>query len=323
MAKKSYKFNPQTLTYEAVKPPLQLRVYRILRRIFIGFILASIVTFIFSYFFHTPKMYAIYRTNSELRLKYAILQDKISTSAAKLEDIRHRDTFVYRKLFGTDSMTVDGIYNDYPAQKYASLIGDPYSSVLLKSWRDIDALARMAYLESKSLDELQLLAKGKEEMATAIPAIWPLDRRLMTHPGIGRYGFRNHPILGRYIMHYGVDLGAPKGTPVYTTGNGTVIEVGYDRTGWGNFVLIDHGLGYKTRYAHLSKTLVIEGQDVKRGEIIAEVGSTGRSTGSHLHYEVILMGQTVDPVNYFRLDMDEAEFERIIETAKDTPFEEL
>lgn len=323
MAKKSYKFNPQTLTYEVVQPPVRLRVYRTLRKLFIGFMLASVATFIFSYFFYTPKMYAINRDYSELRLKYTILQDKINTSTSKLEDIRHRDTYVYRKLFETDSMTIAGVYTPYPDQKYESLKGDTYSSVLLRSWHNLDALARLIYLESKSFDELQDLAKNKEKMAFSIPAIWPLDRRLMNSPHIGRYGYRNHPILGRYIIHTGVDLGAPRGTSVYATGNGVVVENSYNRGGYGNYIIIDHGLGYKTRYAHLNKSLVVVGQNVKRGEVIGEVGSTGRSTGPHLHYEVILMGRTVDPINYFRLDMDEAEFEQVIDMAKDTTFEEL
>lgn len=323
MAKKSYKFNPQTLTYEAIQPPVRLRVYRALRKIFIGFILASIITFAFSYFFYTPKMYAINRSNSELRLKYAILQDKINTARTKLEDIRHRDTYVYRKLFGTDSMTIEGVHEPYPAQKYASLTGDTYSSVLLKSWMDLDALARTMYLESKSLDELQSLARDKETMALSVPAIWPIDRRLMNSPHIGRYGYRNHPILGSYRMHTGIDLGAPRGTPVYVTGNGVVSKVASERGGYGNYIIVDHGLGYKTRYAHLNKSLVVTGQTVKRGEVIGEVGNTGRSTGPHLHYEVILMDKTVDPLNYFRQDMDETEFEQIIEMAKDTTFEEF
>ncbi len=321
MAKKSYKFNPETLTYDVIPTPLRLRIYRILREVFIGFILASIVTFLFSYFFHTPKMYAISRANSELRLKHAILQDKINTSSTRLADIRHRDTYVYRKLFGTDSMAIENIYTPYPAQKYASIADGPYSSSMLKSWMDIDAMARLMYLESKSLDQLQILAKDKEMMSLSVPAIWPVDRKSMNTPHIGRYGYRNHPILRRYQMHTGVDLGAPKGTPVYATGNGVIVENAQTHNGYGNYIVVDHGMGYKTRYAHLNKSLVAVGQNVVRGEIIGEVGSTGRSTGPHLHYEVILMGQTVDPINYFSLDMDEAEFERVIDMAKDTTFE--
>lgn len=323
MAQKSYKFNPDTLTYEPVKTPVRLYVYRVLRRIFVGFLIASAATFLVSYFFYTPKMYAINLNSRKIRLKHTILQDKINTTSRKLDDIRRRDTYVYRQLFGTDSISIAGVYTPYPEQKYANLEYVMNSSALLRSWHDIDALARLMYLESKSFDELQILTKDKEKMAHAIPATWPIDRRLMNTPSIGRYGYRNHPILKRYQMHKGIDLGAPKGTPVYATGDAVILESDYERGGYGRYILLNHGFGYETRYAHLDKILVVPGQKVKRGEIIGEVGNTGRSTGSHLHYEVVLMGNTVDPVNYFRMDMDEAEFEQIIEMAKDTTFEEL
>lgn len=326
MAKKSYKFNPQTLSYEVIPTPVRLRIYRLLRNIFIGFMLASIATVLFSYFFHTPKMYAINRSYSELRLKYAILQDKIRNTETKMQDIRHRDTYVYRKLFGIDSMYIDGIYTPYPSQKYGSLTNDSYSNMLLRSWNDLDALARVMYLESKSLDELQYLAKDKEKMALYIPAIWPLDRKNLPNPdrpNMDMFGMRNHPVHKRYKMHYGLDIGAPRGTSVYATGNATVVETVNFSSGYGRYIMLDHGFGYKTRYAHLNKISVVKGQTVKRGDIIGEVGNTGVGTGPHLHYEVILMGTHVDPINYFRRDMSSAEFELVLENIQQTVFEEF
>lgn len=322
MAKKSYKFNPETLSYEVVKTPVRLRAYRILRKIFIGFILASVVNFVFSYFFYTPKLYAINRDNSELKLRYTLLQDKINSSTKKLWEIRQRDNHIYRQLLGVDSLYIEGVFAPYPEEKYNELQGEVFSPTMVRTWKDVDAMARLLYLESKSFDQSQELAMGKELMAFSIPAIWPIDRRLMNSSSIGRYGMRNHPILHRYIQHKGVDFGAPKGTPVYATGNATVIQDPNSGTGYGNYILLDHGFGYVTRYAHLSKVLVTIGQHVNRGEIIGEVGNTGRSKGAHLHYEVMLMGKTVDPINYIRMDMDEAEFERVLSTAKDTTFEE-
>ena len=146
------------------------------------------------------------------------------------------------------------------------------------------------------------------------------DRRnLRGH--IGAFGSRVHPISGRISGHQGIDLGGRTGNPVYATGDGTVAFNNEGVRGYGLQVLIDHGFGYKTRYAHLSKILVSPGQKVKRGELIGEVGSTGRSTGPHLHYEVIYRGQHVDPINYFSRDMTEAEFEKIIESARATTYE--
>ena len=192
------------------------------------------------------------------------------------------------------------------------------------AWMALDAQSRLLYRQSRSLDELQIFSKDKEKMAASIPAIWPINKKDLRGP-IGAYGRRLHPIYKRYIQHKGIDFGGRKGDPIYATGNGVVVhsEKGLRRKGYGQMLVIDHGFGYKTRYAHLSERIAKVGQEVKRGELIGYMGSTGGSTGPHLHYEVIYMGQNVDPINYFRRDMSEAELDRIIEQAKTTTFETL
>ena len=320
MAKKRYKFNPQTLTYEVMAIPFRIRFYRILRKVLIGFILASVVNLLFSFFFYTPKMYRIGERNNELMLKYNILNDKIRAATAKLQELRHRDNNVYRSLFAADSLNLHGIYTPYPDTKYSFLEGDMYTPEMIGTWRDLDAMTRMLYLESKSLDELEVLSKNKALMAEAIPAIWPVNKRnLRGH--IGAFGTRRHPVTGRIAGHQGIDLGGRVGDPVYATGNGRVAFNNEGERGYGKQVLINHGFGYKTRYAHLSKILVAPGQYVRRGELIGEVGSTGRSTGPHLHYEVIYRGLHVDPLNYFSRDMSEEEFAKIVESAQATTYE--
>ncbi len=322
MALKEYKFNPQTLTYEVITAPFRIRFYRLLRKIFIGLILVSLMNIVISYFFYTPKMYRINRNNRELVLKYALLEDKIAATTRKIEEIRHRDNMVYRALFAADTLSIPGVWTQYPEQKYAAMRGDRYAEVMTDAWKHLDAMARLMYLESRSLDDLQVLARDKEKMALAVPAIWPIDRRGL-RGRIGAFGGRNHPILGRFMMHTGVDLGGKTGAPVYATGNGVVVSEENNRgSGYGLQILIDHGFGYRTRYAHLNKILVAPGQIVRRGEVIGELGSTGRSTGPHLHYEVIYRGKHVNPINYFRRDMSDAEFEQVIENAAETTFEE-
>ncbi len=317
MASKKYKFNPQTLTYEVIAIPLRLKFYRVLRKVLIGFILASVVNLLFSYFFLTPKMYNINRANNELLLKYDILNSKIAAANSRLMEIKQRDNNVYRSLFAADTLSVDGIYTPYSDAKYAAFRGDRFAGLMLSTWHSLDAMARVLYLESRSLDELETLSRNKELMADAIPAIWPIDKRSLKHR-IGAFGTRVHPILGRSIFHKGVDLGAKQGTPVYATANGRVAFDNEGASGYGKQVLLNHGFGYKTRYAHLSKMLVVPGQLVKRGEKIGEVGNTGRSTGDHLHYEVIYKNRNVDPLNYFSRDMSEEEFSRIIDDAATT-----
>ena len=320
MAKKRYKFNPQTLTYEVMAIPFRIRFYRILRKVLIGFILASVVNLLFSFFFYTPKMYRIGERNNELMLKYNILNDKIRAATAKLQELRHRDNNVYRSLFAADSLNLHGIYTPYPDTKYSFLEGDMYTPEMIGTWRDLDAMTRMLYLESKSLDELEVLSKNKALMAEAIPAIWPLDRRKL-RGNIGAFGTRVHPITGRVKGHQGVDLGSNIGTPVYATGDGFVAFNNEGTRGYGRQILLNHGFGAKTRYAHLSKIEVMPGQKVKRGEKIGEVGNTGLSKGPHLHYEVIYKGVHVDPINYLSRDMTEAEFQKIIESAQYTTYE--
>jgi murein DD-endopeptidase MepM/ murein hydrolase activator NlpD len=317
MKKKEYKFNPKTLTYEVVTAPFKLRYYRLLRKILIAFILASIFNAIFSYFFYTPKLYRIHRENNELVIKYRILQSKIDASMNQLNEIKHRDNRVYRTLFAADTLSIDGIYSPYPDSKYAALRGDDYSSLMTSTWIKLDELTRKTYLESRSLDELQILAKNKERMSFAIPAIWPIDRTQLEW--FYSFGMRaRHPIYKTRKMHKGVDMSCKRGVPVYATGDAIVqmTDEGQRRRGYGRQILLNHEFGYKTRYAHLHKIFVKEGDRVTRGQLIGEVGSTGGSTGPHLHYEVIYMGRHVNPVNYFNRNMSSDEYKQLMDKMK-------
>ena len=331
MARKKQTFDPHALTrevvsatHEVVTVPFRLRTYRVIRKILIIFIAVSIVNVVFANVFYTPKMYRILRENSELVFKYRLLQDKIRAEQRKLDEIHHRDNFVYRALFSADTLNIGGIYTPYPASKYAALAGDEYAPLMIGTWQQLDAFGRQLYRTSVSFDELQILAKNKENMSTAIPAIWPIDRSALHNNHIGAFSPRRyHPVLHRVQAHTGVDFGCDRGTPVYATGDGEVelaVGSGYNG-GYGYQVLVNHGFGYKTRYAHLSKVLVKPGERVTRGQVIAETGNTGRSTGPHLHYEVIHKGTPVNPVNYFNRDMTAAEYDDLMARMRETNFE--
>ncbi len=300
--------------------PFRIRFYAFLRSVLIGFLLASLLNLVLSLFFYTPKMYGIEERKGELLLKYEVLNDKVEAATARLAELQHRDREVYRSFFGVDTLSLHGVDTPYPAQKYAHLDEDRYTGLMTDTWMGLDAMSRTLYQSSKSLDELELLALNKEVLAEAIPAIWPMDKRLM-RGGIGAFGTRRHPISFRIHRHTGIDLGGRIGTPIYATGDGVVMADPHAGRGYGIQVLVDHGFGYVTRYAHLNKALVEPGQRVKRGEIIGELGNTGRSTGPHLHYEVIYRGIHVDPLNFFSRDMSEEEFAAIIESAKETTYE--
>lgn len=324
MEAKEKRFDPQSLTHEVVSAPFRLRTYWFLRKILLGFIFISIVNGLFSYFFYTPKMYRINRENRELVEQYYILQDKMRTLERKLAEVRHRDHFVYRPLFATDTLSIEGIHTPYAASKYASFQEDVHASLMTSTWKQIDALARMLYEESVSLDELQRLSKNKEQLSTAIPALWPIDRSLL-RKGIDPFGWRIHPIYHRRIFHKGVDLPGNTGDPIYATGDATVesIDERNSRRGYGRQVLLDHEFGYKTRYAHLHKVLVKPGDKIVRGQLIGELGRSGGTTGPHLHYEVIYQGQVVNPINYFNKNMTPEEYERIMAEVREQNLEKF
>ena len=304
---------------------MRMRAYRLIRKILLGFILVSFVNVLFSFFFLTPKMYAINRENRDMVIKYRILQDRIRTAQQQVEEIRHRDHHVYRSLFSSDTLSLQGIYQEYPAEKYSPLAEDQYASLMIPTWKQLDQLARSLYAESRSFDELQAQSSDKEQMTTAIPAIWPIDRSaLKSH--IGAFNPRRyHPILHRIQPHNGVDLPCARGTLVYASGDAVVDKAypqGYNG-GFGRQVILDHGFGYKTRYAHLDKVLVERGDTVRRGQVIGHAGNTGRSTSTHLHYEVLYKNRPVNPINYFNQELSESEYERLMESLRDTNYEKM
>ena len=283
----------------------------------LGFIVMSLLNMIISYLFHTPKMHHIAAENRELVLKYDILQNRIRSLQSKIDEIQHRDRYVYRTLFSVDTLVIEGVNNPYHHSKYASLQGDEYSELMTSAWLSLDALTRDIYASSLALDELQIMAKNKEGMASAVPAIWPIDRTKLK--AFYAFGLRKkHPIYKTRRMHKGVDMSTDYGVPVYATGDGVVekIDMGRRRRGYGRQIVINHDFGYKTRYAHLRKMFVEKGDSVKRGQLIGEVGSTGGSTGPHLHYEVIYMGRNVNPVNYFNRNMTSDEYRQLMENTK-------
>lgn len=255
--------------------------------------------------------------NRELVLQYEILQKRIASTYSKLQEINHRDKSVYRLLFSSDTLHLEGVYTPYPDSKYADFADDTYAELMTSTWRKLDAATRLTYATSLSLDELQVLAQDKEQLSLAIPAIWPIDRtKLKAFYSFGER--KSHPIYGTRAMHKGVDLSANFGTPVFATGDGIVerVDQGQANFGYGKQILIDHKFAYKSRYAHLQRMFVKQGDRVKRGQLIGEVGSTGGSTGPHLHYEVIYLNQHVNPINYFNLNLTPEEYQELVKNIR-------
>lgn len=275
--------------------------YRLALRLLVALLIAVISNILISSWFDTPKMASIRRQNQRLKAEYSILQGKIRSAEHLLADIKHRDQFVYRPLLGIDTLNIPQVYSEYNDSKYASFQGGEYSEIITEGWKSLDQLTLSIYYASLSLDDTQDLAENKEEFSTVIPAIWPIDRTKLKNVS-SLYGMRVHPRYGYWKMHEGIDLSAPKGTPVYATGNAVVTRSSW-QPGYGQLIELNHGFGYKTRYGHLSKRYVSPGDSVTRGQVIGEVGNTGVSSGSHLHYEVRFRDKTVNPIHYFNKDM--------------------
>ena len=302
---------------------LRLRTYRLIRQILLGFIFVSIANVVFSYFFYTPKILGINRENHELITRYRILQERIRTAQERIGEIRHRDNFVYRSLFATDTVSIAGVWQPYADTKYADMADDDFAPLMIDTWKQIDQLARLIYEESVSMDELQELSHNKEQLSTAIPAIWPIDRKRLRGNHIGAFNMRRlHPTLGIIRPHKGVDMAGKIGDPVFATGDARVESTSVMR-GYGKQILLNHEFGYKTRYAHLSQILVKPGDTIQRGQIIGLVGNTGISSGPHLHYEVIHKGRHVNPINYFNRDMTPEEYDNLMKQMKDITYEKF
>lgn len=300
----------------------RLRTYRLFRTLLIGFIVIALFNMLFSSLFYTPKMLELSEERSRIEYKNKVLLTKIRSSQNQIDQIRQRDNNVYRPLFSSDTFYIEGIHSPYAEQKYAWMKDLSNRDMLHTTWLQMDQLARSLYLSSKSLDELQKLSMEKENFSTSIPAIWPIDRSRL-RGGIGAFGYRIHPILKYRKMHQGVDLGGKIGDPVYTTGNGIIetVVLSRARTSYGTQIVVNHGFGYKTRYAHLDKVFVEQGDTVSRGELIAEMGNTGISTAPHLHYEVIYKGSVVNPINYFDKDMSTEAYKSLMGQIQEENYE--
>ncbi len=314
MSRVQYRFNTKSLAVERVRKTFKDHLLVFLRYAMAGLLFSVIVLIIGFTFFESPKERMLKREIRQFQLQYTILNDRLNVLDNVLADIQERDDHIYRVIFEAEPIPRpirDAAFGGI--DRYAHLAGYLNSELMSQTLQRMDQLSSQLYIQSKSYDEVFEMALNKADMLASIPAIVPVPdghNRLMSG-----YGMRIHPIYKTMRMHHGVDFTAPVGTPIYATGNGVVIRAERNRHGYGLMVEVDHGYGYITRYAHMSKIEVRQGQRVKRGEIIGLVGDTGTSTAPHLHYEVHRNDRSVNPVYYFYNDLTPEEFEIIIERA--------
>lgn len=266
-------------------------------------------------FFETPKDRLQAREIEILQLRYNILNKKIEDATEVLSHIEERDNKIYRVYFNTSEIPEEQRKAGFGGvNRYEELEGFNNSDLVINTTKRMEVLSKQLSIQSKSLDEIAKLAKEKEQLLAAIPAIQPVKNENLKQMASG-YGYRNDPFTKIRKFHAGMDFSAKTGTPIFATGDGVVERADSSVSGYGNCIVIKHGFGYQTLYAHLSKYKVKKGQKVKRGDIIGLVGSTGRSEAPHLHYEVHKNGEVVNPLNYYYGDISAAEFAAISKMA--------
>jgi murein DD-endopeptidase MepM/ murein hydrolase activator NlpD len=312
MLRSKYRFDPESLSFDRRRLNFKAVIIKIITYFFACIVISVAFNLAFSYFFDSPKEKMLKRENDQMKLQYEIMEKKIEQISNVLGDLRQRDDNIYRTIFEAEPIprsVRDAGFGG--VNRYADLEGYENSDLVIESAKKLDKILKQTYIQSKSYDEIIKLALNKEEMLKCIPAIQPVANKGLERISSG-WGLRIHPWYKIKIFHPGMDFAAPIGTDVYVTGDGIVEKVETNLRGYGNNIVVNHGFGYKTRYAHLSAFKVVLGQKVKRGDIIGEVGSTGLSTGPHLHYEVIKNNETVNPVNYFFNDLTPEQYDQII-----------
>ncbi|MBR5663243.1 MAG: M23 family metallopeptidase [Bacteroidales bacterium] len=316
MATKKYIYNPQTLDYEEYTPSTRKRIGKVLLFILVAGIIGYGTVALIQNTIGSPKERMQAREIEYLKLQYDIANDRIDNINALLSEMQDRDDNIYRMIFEAEPIPSSVRKAGYGGtNRYEALGGYANSNMVTDITKKIDIVESQINVQSKSFDDVYNMAKNKALMLSCIPAIMPVKDvdiyRISSH-----YGYRTDPFYKVQKLHSGIDFAGPIGTHIYCTGDGVVEKVIKGNGGYGNNIIVNHGYGYKTRYAHINKAYVKEGQKVKRGEHIADMGNSGKSTAPHLHYEVIKNDKAINPVNFFFNDLTPEEYDKILELSE-------
>lgn len=316
MKKIKYYYNTNTLRYEKLVVPLRVKLLRILG--FLSAVLVScfiVVSIAFQYL-PSPREKQQLTKVSNIQEHYDELNQEVEKLKSQMQDLEKRDNSVYRSIFEAspipDSAREKAMASEAEQKLVATMEDDDIAQSIAQS---MSTLANRMKYEQKSYDDIQKMIANKQQLLASTPAIQPVSNKDLTRVASG-YGYRIDPIYKTTKFHAGLDFTAPQGTPIYATANGTVEVAGFTEGGYGNHVVINHGYGYQTLYGHMFKVKTHVGEVVKRGEVIGYVGSTGKSTGPHCHYEVHKNGVPVDPIYFFYNDLSPEQFDRILKLSK-------
>ena len=317
---KRYVFNSKTLSYEVKKRSRKSRLFKSLTLFAVSLGMAVFYFWLYAYVLdlELPKTALLKKKNAQWCSRVEMLNRKLDESSDALTSLQMRDDDIYRSIFGMNEIPSEVRNAGFGGvNRYAHYDDVDPNGLLKKTAVRIDVLTKKTFVQSKSFDEVAQLSRRAGEMASCIPAIPPMNPDPKKYRFTSQFGYRRDPFTGRSKRHTGVDFAMKPGNPIYSTGDGVVESVKFELFGYGNQVVIDHGFGYKTRYAHLKSVGVAEGMKVKRGECIGLSGNSGRSSGPHLHYEVLYRGSHVNPANYFDLSITPEEYATMVQGIAD------
>ena len=311
-----YRTDAHTLEYEEYKTSGKKKFWSVVLYLLSTSVTAFVIVILIQNFFGSPTERRQSREIEYLKLQYDIMNDKIDNLDLLLAELEDRDDNIYRMIFEAEPIPSSVRKAGYGgSNRYMALDGYVNSDMVVSTAKRIDVLSSQLYVQSKSFDEIYNMAKNKSEMLSCIPAIMPVKGtdiyRISSH-----YGHRTDPFYKVTKFHGGIDFSGPVGLGIYATGDGVVTKIESNKSGYGNNIVVDHGYGYKTRYAHLHSFSVKKGDKVKRGQEIGKMGNTGKSTAPHLHYEVIKNNKTVNPINFFYNDITPEEYDKILELSQ-------
>jgi murein DD-endopeptidase MepM/ murein hydrolase activator NlpD len=315
MKKIKYYYNTNTLRYEKLETPLRVKLLRVFGFIAAAFVTAALISFLAFRFIGSPKEKILQSQNERLKDKYADVQETLRSIEQQMRELEKRDNNVYRAIFEANPIPDSARAKEIEDEKEVAIVEGLKDNELVNSIvTTLNNLGRRIRSQQASFDEIQKLVANKEQLLARTPAIQPVSNKDLTRVASG-FGYRIDPIYKTTKMHAGIDFTAPQGTPIYATADGTVKTAGNTGNGYGNHVIINHGYGYETLYGHMVRVKARNGQAVKRGEVIGWVGSTGKSTGPHLHYEVHKYGSKIDPIYFFYNDLTPEQFDLMLKRA--------
>ncbi len=315
MLKEKYRYNPELVKFEKVQRTIKQKLLLFCLHFSVYAAFAILLNIGYSAYFESPNEKRLKREQHAILSKYEIMNIRLDELNNELVEINQRDDQIYRAIFELDAIPSSIREAGFGGvNRYAHLHNLNESATVINTAKRIDKFIKQVYVQSKSYDEIIPLVKNKDKMISSVPAIQPIGIKDLNRIS-SYFGRRIDPYTGKYKWHEGMDFTGSVGTEIYCTGNGKVIDAGNSHTGFGHQIIVDHGFGYKTRYAHLSKVLVKKGDIVERGEVIGLLGNSGKSTGPHLHYEVIKNNVPLNPINFYFNDINAEQYDQMVKQA--------